>query len=96
MSDLEQDDGKKITQLPLARVKRLMKSVPVPQQAQAMNLSNDSVVLMTRAAELFVESFIDAASKRLKPEKGTIMKYDTLGMPLCSFLVSNVDSIRCT
>ena len=76
MSDSEKEGEKnKITQLPLARIKRLMKTVPT----DLGNLSAEAVVLITRATELFLEQFAERGAKNIKSGKGTL-KYDDLGM----------------
>jgi histone H3/H4 len=72
MSDVDESE-KKLTKLPIARVKRLMKTIP-----ECPNLSVESVFLVTLAAELFTEHLAGKASKKLKHEKATL-KYDDLG-----------------
>lgn len=74
MSDSEKEGDKKITQLPLARIKRLMKTVPT----EMGNLSTESVVLITRATELFLEHFAEQGAKNITSGKGTL-KYEDLG-----------------
>ena len=81
LNDLHNEQSsRELVDLPLARVKRIMKS-----DADIKLVSQEALVLVTKAAELLLQTLASESFRHTQQENRKTMQYKDLCMCECSF-----------